>query len=264
MSQAENSCPRLVLVDRPADGVLVATLNRPDKLNALSKALVGELAGILSDAADDDAVRCVILTGTGKAFSAGADIADMVDRGLDSYLDSERLDGWRVVETFAKPLIAAVNGYALGGGFELAMLCDIIIASEAAHFALPEVNIGVLPGDGGTQRLPRIVGKAFATKMICTGAMIDAVEAERRGIAMALAKPEDLMAQAVDLARTIAEKAPISVRLAKQAIRRVFELPLDEGLAYEREMVTQAFATEDRAEGMRAFLEKRPARFVGR
>lgn len=264
MPSSVNGYSGLVLVDRPVSGVLVATLNRPDKLNALSKGLLQEFAGILEEAADDESVRCVILTGAGKAFSAGADIADMVERGLDSYLDPERLGAWQVVEKFTKPLIAAVNGYALGGGFELAMLCDIMIASEAAHFALPEVNIGVLPGDGGTQRLPRIVGKGFAMRMICTGAMIDAFEAERRGVAMEVAKPEALMTKAIELARTIAEKPPISVRRAKQAIRRAFDTPLEEGLAFERDMVTQAFATEDRAEGMRAFLEKRPAKFVGR
>ena len=254
----------LVSVSRPAKGVLLLTMNRPDKLNALSKALLGELAAILREAEGDPKIGCVVITGSGKAFSAGADIEDMVSRGVDSYLDPDRLDPWKTVERFAKPLIAAVNGYALGGGCELALLCDFIIASEKARFGQPELNIGVLPGDGGTQRLPRVVGKPRAMKMVLTGEMIDARRAKEYGLVLEVAPPDELLNRVVAIAEDIASKPPIAVRLAKQAMLQVFERPLGEGLLYEREVVRQAFETEDLAEGMRAFVEKRRPDFKGR
>jgi enoyl-CoA hydratase len=254
----------LVLDSRPRDGVLVLTLNRPEKRNALSRALLSQMASHLEGAGSDDSVRCVVLAGAGKAFSAGADIGDMVERGLDSYLDPERLAPWQAIENFPKPLIAAIHGYALGGGCELAMLCDIIVAASDARFGQPEINIGVLPGDGGTQRLPRLVGKNLAMRMILAGEFIEAPEAERRGLVAETVAPERLMARAVELAGTIAERPAIALQLAKRAVLSAFEMPLSEGLPFEREQVTKAFATEDRAEGMRAFLEKRPPRFTGR
>ncbi len=254
----------LVSVRRPAKGVLLLVMNRPDKLNALSKALLGELAALLAEAEGDAEVGCVVITGNGKAFSAGADIEDMVRRGVKSYLDPERLDPWQTIERFEKPLIAAVNGYALGGGCELAMLCDLIIASEKARFGQPELNIGVLPGDGGTQRLPRLVGKGRAMKMILTGEMIDARQAKEYGLVLELAPPDELMNKVIAIAGDIASKPPIAVRLAKRAILQAFERPLGEGLRYEREVVRQAFETEDLAEGLRAFVEKRRPDFKGR
>ena len=254
----------LVTASRPANGVLLLAMNRPDKLNALSKDLLGELATLLREAESDHEVGCVVLTGSGKAFSAGADIEDMVSRGVESYLDRDRLDPWQTIERFTKPLIAAVNGYALGGGCELALLCDFIIASEKARFGQPELSIGVLPGDGGTQRLPRVVGKPRAMKMILTGEMIDARRAREYGLVLELAPPDELMQRVITIAEDIASKPPIAVRLAKQAILQVFERPLAEGLLYEREVVRQAFETEDLAEGMRAFVEKRRPDFKGR
>jgi enoyl-CoA hydratase len=253
-----------VSVSRPAKGVLLLVMNRPDQLNALSKGLLGELAAVLKKAEGDPEIGCVVITGSGKAFSAGADIKDMVKRGVESYLDRDRLDPWQAIERFAKPLIAAVNGYALGGGCELALLCDFIIASEKARFGQPELNIGVLPGDGGTQRLPRLVGKPRAMKMILTGEMIDARQAQEYGLVLELAPPDELVNRAVAIAEDIASKPPIAVRLAKQAILQTFERPLREGLLYEREVVRQAFETEDLAEGMRAFVEKRRPDFKGR
>ena len=254
----------LLLLDRPVEGVLIATLNRPEKLNALSKALLGDLTAALAAAKEDDTIRAVVLTGRGKAFSAGADISDMVERGVESYLDPERLAHWQAIEAFPKPLIAAVNGYALGGGCELAMLCDLILASEEARFGLPEINIGVLPGDGGTQRLPRLVGKAWATRLILTGEIITAAQARDIGLVIETTEPDRLLKRATALAAEIASKAPLAAQLAKQAMRGAFEKPLSEGLLVEREAVKEAFKTEDRAEGMRAFLEKRPPVFRGR
>lgn len=254
----------LLIVEHPAEGVLWLVLNRPRKLNALNKALLSRVATVLGEAEQDDSVRCVVLTGAGKAFSAGADIADMTERGLESYLDPDRLGSWETIQNFAKPLIACIDGYALGGGCELAMLCDIIVASENARFGQAEINIGVLPGDGGTQRLPRLVGKGFAMKMILGGEIIDASEAAKRGLVTDLVPAAELPQTVLDLARRIAAKATISVQLAKKAVLHAFEMPLREGLVFERDSVTRAFATEDRAEGMRAFLEKRPPRFTGR
>ena len=219
---------------------------------------------VLREAEGDPEVGCVVITGSGKAFSAGADIEDMVRRGVESYLDPERLGPWQTIERFAKPLIAAVNGYALGGGCELALLCDFIIASEKARFGQPELNIGVLPGDGGTQRLPRFVGKPRAMKMILTGEMIDARQAKQYGLVLELAPPDELMDTVLAIAEEIASKPPIAVRLAKQAMLQAFERPLREGLRYEREVVRQVFETEDLAEGMRAFVEKRRPDFKGR
>ncbi|WP_312419264.1 enoyl-CoA hydratase-related protein, partial [Shinella sp.] len=176
----------LVLKNRPSPGVLHLTLNRPEKLNALSKELLGELVGLLHDAKADNEVGCVILTGSGRAFSAGADISDMLERGVASYADPDRLARWKEIQDFPKPIIAAVNGFALGGGLELALLCDIIIAADTAKFATPEINIGSFPGDGGTQRLPRLVGRSFAMQMVLSGQMVDAALAERKGLVSAI------------------------------------------------------------------------------
>lgn len=254
----------LVLADRPAERVLCLTLNRPDKRNALGKALLGELAAHLEAAETDDGVACVVLAGTGPAFSAGADIKDMTARGVDSYLDPERLAAWTAIERFAKPLLGAVNGYAFGGGCELALLCDLLIAAEGARFGLPEVTIGAIPGDGGTQRLPRAIGPARAALMVFTGQAIDAAAAARYGLVAEVVPGADCLPRAIAVASVIAGRAPKALALAKAALRRAAELPLSQGLLYERDASRQAFATEDRAEGMAAFLEKRPPVFKGR
>lgn len=254
----------LVLAERPADRVLCLTLNRPEKRNALSKALLGQLAGHLAAAETDDGVACVVLAGAGPAFSAGADIKDMTERGVDSYLDPERLAAWTTIERFAKPLVGAVNGYAFGGGCELALLCDLLIAAEGARFGLPEVTIGAIPGDGGTQRLPRAIGPARAALMVLTGEPVDAATAGRWGLVAEVVPGPDCLPRALEIAGILAGRAPRALALAKAAMRRAAELPLSRGLLFERDASRQAFATEDRAEGMAAFLKRRPPVFTGR
>ncbi|MDQ0468636.1 enoyl-CoA hydratase-related protein [Labrys wisconsinensis] len=254
----------LVLAERPAAGVLLLTLNRPEKLNALSKALLSTLRDRLAVAEADGSIGCVVLTGAGRAFAAGADIHDMLARGLASYADPERLASWRAIEAFAKPMIAAINGYALGGGLELALLCDILLASEVARFATPEIKLGSFPGDGGTQRLPRLVGQSFAMQMVLTGAMVDAVLAERKGLVSEVLAAERLLPRALEIAGDIACRSVAITPLAKRAVRAAAEAPLAEGLAIEHALVVDSFATEDRTEGLRAFAEKREPVFRGR
>ncbi|PHP26417.1 enoyl-CoA hydratase-related protein [Limimaricola cinnabarinus] len=254
----------LVRSSAPAPGVMLLTLNRPDKLNALSKALLEELAAHLSRAAGDPGTACVILTGEGRAFAAGADISDMLERGVDSYADPDRLALWSRIEGFAKPMIAAVNGYALGGGLELALLCDIILAAEGAKFGTPEIKIGSFPGDGGTQRLPRLVGKSFAMQMVLTGEPVEAALAERKSLVSEVLLAEALIPRAVEIAGAIAQKSVAITPYAKAAVNAAYELPLTEGLKRERDLTIEAFATEDRMEGLRAFAEKRPSEFKGR
>jgi enoyl-CoA hydratase len=254
----------LVMAERPSPGVLLLRLNRPGKLNALSKALLSELVDHLRSAEHDAGTACVVLTGNGKAFAAGADITDMLERGVDSYADPERLSLWRQIETWPKPMIAAVNGYALGGGLELALLCDIVIAGRAARFATPEIKIGSFPGDGGTQRLPRAVGKSFAMQMVLTGMMVDAGLAEHKGLVSEVVADEDLIARAVEIASEIAAMSVAITPYAKRAVNAAFELPLERGTELERALTIEAFGTEDRVEGLRAFKEKRAPKFKGR
>lgn len=254
----------LVLATHPQAGVLLLTLNRPDKLNALSKALLAQLAEHLAIVAVDPQVGCVVVTGAGRAFAAGADITDMMERGVASYVDPERLARWASIEAFPKPIIAAVNGYALGGGLELALLCDIILASSTARFGTPEISIGSFPGDGGTQRLPRLVGRSFATQMVLTGEMIDAELAERKGLVSEVIAPEQLLPRALELAAIIASKSSAITPYAKRAVRAADEMGLAEGLQLERALTVEAFVKEDRIEGLRAFAEKRPPVFKGR
>ena len=252
-----------ILVAQPRPSVTLVTLNRSAKRNALSIALMGELASVLDHAADDDGVRCVVITGDERAFSAGADINDQLERGLDSVFSDERLDAWRTVEQFPKPLVAAVEGYALGGGCELALLADIIIAGETARFGQPEINIGIFPGDGATQRLARSVGKSMAMKMILSGEMIGADEAKAIGLVAEVTAPGKAVERALDLAAGIAEKSPIALRLAKEAVLTAFETPLATGLEIERRNLALAFNSDDQKEGMRAFVEKRKPLFRG-
>jgi enoyl-CoA hydratase len=259
---ALDSAP-ILAVSVPADGVKLMRLNRPEKLNALSLELLAALQAALESAERDNNTRCVILTGTGRAFCAGADIGDM-GRGISAYEDPRRLKAQDTVARFSKPLIAAVNGYALGGGLELAMMCDIVIASENARLGLPEINLGAFPGDGGTQRLPRLAGKSDAMRLVLTGESIDAHEARRIGLVSEAVTADELIPSAVNLASTIAAKSPQALRRAKEAVLQAFEMPLTAGLAFERTSTAAVFATEDRTEAVKAFAEKRAPVFKGR
>lgn len=244
------------------DHIAKVTLNRPDALNAINGQLMTELADAMSAAQANEKVRCIVLTGSEKAFAAGADIAMMKDK---SYVEvfSEDLFGPEIdaVSRVRKPVIAAVSGYALGGGCELAMMCDFIIASESAKFGQPEINLGVMAGIGGTQRLAHAVGKAKAMDMNLTGRFMDAKEAEAAGLVSRVVPTKKLLEEAMGAAAKIAEKSMISVMAVKEAVNRSFEVPLREGLLFERRVFHSLFATEDQKEGMAAFLEKRQAQF---
>ena len=244
--------------------VATIQLNRPDVLNALNLKLMDEVLGALDDLERDDTCRCVIITGNERAFAAGADIKEMAEATSTEMLTRDQFAKWDRIRRFKKPLIAAVSGYALGGGNELAMLCDMIVASETAQFGQPEINIGVMPGAGGTQRLTRAVGKAIAMEVILAGRTLTAREAERFGLVNRVVPVEAYLREAQKLAAQIAEKAPISVQLAKDAVLKAFELPLQEGLAIERKNFYLLFGTEDQKEGMAAFVEKRKPTFEGK
>jgi enoyl-CoA hydratase len=244
--------------------VATIQLNRPDVLNALNLKLMDEVLGALDDLERDDTCRCVIITGNERAFAAGADIKEMAEATSTEMLTRDQFAKWDRIRRFKKPLIAAVSGYALGGGNELAMLCDMIVASESAQFGQPEVNIGVMPGAGGTQRLTRAVGKTIAMEVILAGRTLTAREAERFGLVNRVVPVEAYLREAQKLAAQIAEKAPISVQLAKDAVLKAFELPLQEGLAIERRNFYLLFGTEDQKEGMAAFVEKRKPTFEGK
>ena len=243
------------------DGVGVITVNRPDALNAVNSEVMD---GLLSAAAKfdaDPAIGCILITGEGKAFIAGADIKEMQEK---SYMDMFMADvqaGWEAFAATRTPMIAAVNGFALGGGCEIAMMCDIIIASEKAKFGQPEIKLGVIPGWGGSQRLTKAVGKAKAMDLILTGRMMDAQEAERSGLVARVVAHDDLMKEAMEAAKAIAGFGAPSAMIAKEAVNRAFETTLNEGLRFERRVFYSLFATEDQKEGMRAFSEKRPPEF---
>ena len=240
------------------------TLNRPKALNALNAQLIGELNQALDGFEADPQVACIVLTGSDKAFAAGADIKEMLDR---DYMDAYRSDfigPWERITRCRKPTIAAVAGYALGGGCELAMMCDIIIAAENARFGQPEINLGTIPGSGGTQRLARVVGKSKAMEMVLTGRMMDAEEAERANLVARVVPTADLVDEALKLAETIAEKSQPIAALAKEAVNVAYETTLREGVRFERRVFYSTFAAEDRREGMRAFIEKRTPNFVQR
>lgn len=238
--------------------VLLIRLNRPEALNALNATLMAELAQTLTEADANPEVRCIVLTGSDKAFAAGADIKQMAAM---TYAEVVTADLFGVeAQTIAKirkPIIAAVSGYCLGGGCELAMLCDFILASDTARFGQPEVNIGVLAGMGGTQRLTRVIGKAKAMELNLTGRMMDAAEAERAGLVARIIPMADLVTEALKTAATIAAKSQLAVKAAKESVNRAFETSLAEGLLFERRQFHAAFATEDQKEGMQAFMEKR-------
>jgi enoyl-CoA hydratase len=240
----------------------LVTLNRPKQLNALNDGLINELGAALQAFDADEAIGAMVITGSEKAFAAGADIAAMANMSyMDVYKGEYIAHNWEALRRLRKPLIAAVAGYALGGGCELAMLCDIMIAADNAKFGQPEIKLGIIPGAGGTQRLPRAVGKAKAMDLILTGRMMDAAEAERAGLASRIVAPDKLVEEAVAAAQAIAAFSLPSVMAAKEAINRAYEAPLSEGLLFERRAFHAMFATEDQKEGMRAFLEKRAPAF---
>jgi enoyl-CoA hydratase len=245
---------------------LIATiqLNRPEVLNALNLQLMDEVLSALDSLEKDDQVRCVVITGNERAFAAGADIKEMAGASSTEMLQRDQFARWDRIRRFKKPLIAAVSGYALGGGNELAMLCDMIVASETAQFGQPEINIGVMPGAGGTQRLTRAVGKAIAMEMVLAGRMLSAREAMQYGLVNRVVPIEVYLTEAKRLAAQIAEKAPISVQLAKDAVLKAFDVPLQEGLHFERKNFYLLFGTEDQKEGMAAFVEKRKPDFKGK
>jgi enoyl-CoA hydratase len=244
------------------DDVTIIRLNRPDALNALNQELLGELCGALMEADASDKTRAIIVTGSEKAFAAGADIKEMSEMSFSEVAEVELFGREAsVIGTIRKPIIAAVSGYALGGGCELAMMCDILIAADTAKFGQPEINIGVMPGLGGTQRLTRAVGKAKAMDMNLTGRFMDAAEAERAGLVARVVPAKKLMDEAMAVARKIGEKSAHSVRATKEAVNRGFETTLSEGLLHERRAFHSLFATDDQKEGMRAFLEKREPQF---
>jgi enoyl-CoA hydratase len=238
------------------------TLNRPQALNALNDALMDELGAALLAFDADEGIGAIVLAGSAKAFAAGADIAAMKDLGFHEAFRGDFVTrNWEAIRRVRKPVIAAVAGFALGGGAELAMACDIVIAADSARFGQPEIKLGIIPGAGGTQRLPRAVGKAKAMDLILTGRTMDAAEAERAGLVSRVVPAERLLEEALAVAQTIASYSLASVLMAKEAIGRAYEAPLSEGLLFERRLFHALFGTEDQKEGMAAFLEKRPAQF---
>jgi len=244
--------------------IATITLNRPDVLNALNLLLMDELIAALQSLQDDPEIRCVVLTGNERAFAAGADIKEMADATSTDMLVRDQFAKWDRIRRFKKPLIAAVSGYALGGGNELAMLCDMIVASETALFGQPEINIGVMPGAGGTQRLARAVGKAIAMEVILAGRTLTAREALQFGLVNRVVPVEAYLKEAQRLAAQIAEKSPIALQLAKEAVLKVYDAPLQDGLEFERKNFYLLFSTEDQKEGMSAFVEKRKPDFKGK
>ena len=239
-------------------------LNRPEALNALSSQLMDALVDALEELDADAAVRCIVLGGNERAFAAGADVGELAAATPIELYESRRIDRWDAIRALRTPLVAAVSGYCLGGGCELAMACDLIVASETAQFGQPEINLGVLPGAGGTQRLTHAVGKALAMDVILTGRFLSADEALRAGLVARVVAREAWLAEAKRVAREIAAKSPVSVRLAKEAVDQAFEAPLTAGLEFERRAFYLARASEDATEGLTAFVEKRKPDFKGR
>jgi enoyl-CoA hydratase len=242
----------------------IVTINRPQVRNALNPQTIAELVDALESFDRDEAIRCMILTGDERAFAAGADIAQMVDAGAVDVLADDNFARWSRFRAIHKPVIAAVSGYAFGGGCELALMCDLIVASDTAQFGQPEVKIGIIPGAGGTQRWARSAGKARAMEVVLTGEPVRAVDAERMGLINRVVPAGAHLDEALRLAHLIAERPPLAVRLGKEAVNHAMEVGLSPGLEFERKLFYLLFASEDKAEGMRAFLEKRPARFSGR
>lgn len=253
-----------IVVERPAAGVGLVRLNRPAARNALRRAMLGEIAEALEAFDGEDGIGCLVLTGNEQAFSAGADITEMSGESPLQIRESGMIERWQRVRGIRKPIIAAVSGWCLGGGCELAMTCDMIVASESARFGQPEINIGVIPGAGGTQRLTRAVGKSLAMEVVLNDRRLTAQEALQAGLVSRVTPVERYLEEAVELAGQIAARAPLGVRLGKEAINQAFESGLTGGMAYEKQLFTLLFASEDQKEGMAAFLEKRKPQWKGR
>jgi enoyl-CoA hydratase/carnithine racemase len=254
----------LVLLERPADGVVLLRINRPEARNALNLEVRKLLAKHLAELGEDTTTRAIVLTGNEKSFAAGADIKEMAEAGTIEMLQRGVHKLWRAIAGCPKPVIAAVSGYALGGGCELAMTCDIIVAGESARFGQPEVNIGIIPGGGGTQRLTRAVGKYKAMKYILTGEQFSAKEALDMGLVSEIVPDPEVEGRAIDLARQIAVLPPLAIQLAKEAVLAGMEAPLSSALALETKSLQILFSSQDQKEGMRAFIEKRRPKFSGR
>ncbi|QYK41731.1 MAG: enoyl-CoA hydratase/isomerase family protein [Paracoccaceae bacterium] len=254
-----------VILEHPAPHVALIRFNRPEKKNALHSSMVIELGRLMQELEADDSIRCVVLTGTEACFAAGADIREMVTFGPPATSNNpRRVAAWRAIEAFPKPLIAAVNGIAFGAGNELAMVCDFIIAGENAEFGQPEVKIGGMAGDGGTQRLPRKIGGNVASWMLFTGIPIGVERAYQLGLVVEICPVAQTVSRAVEIAGVIAERAPVAVRNTKACIRTAVGATLENGIAFERDAIWRNSMTEDRQEGMTAFTEKRPPVFKGR
>jgi enoyl-CoA hydratase len=245
-------------------GVGLITLNRPSAMNALNSALIGELGEALDRFEADEKIGCVVLTGSEKSFAAGADIKEMQAKSFAEVYAEDMIAPWERITRFRKPVIAAVAGFALGGGCELAMMCDFILAAENAKFGQPEISLGAMPGAGGTQRLARSIGKSKTMEMCLTGRLMDAAEAERSGLVSRVVPTDDLVEEAVKVGTKIAEMSQLATMATKEAVNRAFETPLSEGVRFERRMFHAMFATEDQKEGMAAFAEKRSPQFKNR
>ena len=254
----------VVITERPAEGVGLIRINRPEARNALNLEVRKLIGQYLTEMTDDDAVRCIVLTGNEKSFAAGADIKEMANAGTIDMLLRGTQKMWRTIYSCPKPVIAAVSGFALGGGCELAMTCDIIIAGESAKFGQPEVKIGIIPGGGGTQRLPRTIGKYKAMRYVLTGDLFGAKEAFEMGLVSEVVADTDVEKRAVAMAAQIAELAPLAVQQTKESVLRGMDASLETGLTLETRTLQMLFASQDQKEGMAAFIEKRKPKFEGR
>jgi enoyl-CoA hydratase len=259
MTIEHKSSEHIIVETRGRVGII--RLNRPAALNALNAALMRELAAAADAYEADDAVGCMVITGSEKAFAAGADIKEMADKSFTDVYFDDFCGAWHHIAGLRKPVVAAVAGFALGGGCELAMQCDVIIAADNAKFGQPEIKLGIIPGIGGTQRLTHAVGKAKAMDLILTGRMMDAAEAERSGLVARVVPAATLLEEAIKVAKTVAAMSLPSVMAAKESVNRAFEASLAEGIRFERRIFHSLFATHDQKEGMNAFIEKRPAKF---
>lgn len=242
----------------------IVQFNRPKAMNALNRGVMSQMIEALTAFDSDDGIGCMVVTGNERAFAAGADIKEMANATPASMLDNPFIDYWDKLRRISKPVIAAVSGFALGGGCELAMACDMIVASETARFGQPEINLGIIPGAGGTQRMTLAVGKALAMEMVLNGRFLTADEAQHHGLVNRIVPAEVYLEAAVKLAQEIAARAPVAIRLAKEAINAMYEMPLSAGLAHERRLFYMLFSTEDQSEGMDAFINKRKANWKGK
>jgi enoyl-CoA hydratase len=255
-----------ILVTKNYNGhkhIALVQLNRPKVLNALSTHLMRDVVDAFFALEDDTDVRVIILTGSDRAFAAGADIGQMAESNPIDHINDNRFRTWKQLPLISKPIIAAVNGFALGGGCELAMACDFIIAGDSARFGQPEIKIGTIPGAGGTQRLTHAIGKSKAMLAVLTGEMMDAYEAEKAGLVAKVVPTETLMQETFEIAKTIANRAPVAVKLAKEAVNMAFESSLKDGMEFERRNFYLTFASKDQKEGMKAFIEKREPNYEG-